>query len=114
MVDGPRCSAETVGMLNYFSIFVFRITDCINTLVRYSIRVIKAYFLNMPIFKRKGFYMFCNSENLLLRGIESEKKVLLINKLFVVDNLNCCRCILECHIFLNMRVALKLILRLMN
>jgi hypothetical protein len=67
VIKGPGSSAVAVGVLNYLRILVLRVTDCVNASVRYGIRVIQSYFLNISIIKSTGVYMFCNSENLLFK-----------------------------------------------
>jgi hypothetical protein len=67
VVKGPCSPAIAVGVLNYFSILVFRVTYRVNASVRYGIRVIQGYFLKISIVQSAGVYMFCNSENLLFK-----------------------------------------------
>ena len=68
MVKGPGGPAVTVGVLNYLRILICCVTDSVNALIRYSIRVIQGYFLNISVIQCTGVYMFCNSENLLFKG----------------------------------------------
>jgi hypothetical protein len=68
MIKGPGSPAVTIRVLNDFRILVCRVTDSINAFIRYSIRVIQGYFLNLSVVQCTGVYMFCNSENLLFKG----------------------------------------------
>lgn len=80
MVKGPGGPAVTVGMLNYLRILICRVTYGIDALIRYSIRVIQDYFLNISVIQCTGVYMFCNSENLLSKGNTNWEGICLIEK----------------------------------
>jgi hypothetical protein len=71
MVKGPAGPTITIGVLNYLCILICCVTDSINASIRHSIRVIQDYFLNIPAVQCTGVYMFCNSENLLFKGIRN-------------------------------------------
>ncbi|MFY9200472.1 MAG: hypothetical protein ACOX7X_02580 [Methanosarcina flavescens] len=68
MIKGPGGPAVTVRVLNDLRIFICCITDSVNALIRYSIRIIQGYSLNLSAIQCTGVYMFCNSENLLFKG----------------------------------------------
>lgn len=81
MVKGPGGPTITVGVLNDLRILICRVTDSVNALIRYSIRVIQGYFLNISVVQCTGIYMFCNSKNLLFKGNRNwEGKICLIEK----------------------------------